>query len=902
MSLHHSKRIGALLVAGLLAAAGCSSGGSDGKDATVLGTLAGTVTGSTGAAIAGVVVTPSPAAVPATTTDSKGKYSFDVPAGSYTLTFTGDNLEPATSASATVARAETTTVDQVMAASTLKVSVNLPAALKNGGPAGFDTTVSGISASATLDGTAITPDSVTWTITDYYGTKGPPTSAAPTPDSGATTSFDIPDFESVREGANAWMSDRYGTTGTEEDFEYIQAPERDQLLSFGVEQVRSMSYKLVATVKAGSRTSTAGAVVSPVTISSGANTLPLGMMVVGNAAPAATYAWKLEFLPMSATSETYSDVTAAQLRGADGKNPYLVPTTAGVYRLTNGMGAPLYFRISTYHGVGTADTDRGSDGVACADCHNGDYSLAGKFAEWNASAHANANFADPFATPTALFKLGVTGGEGTHYTEGCISCHVVGYSKVPSAANKGFDDVAAAEGWTFPTTYDAAAWDTVTAKPGVLHRAGIQCENCHGPLEPTDHSQPEGIPSLFGKPVAPVASMSAGICMVCHDALTHHDRGSLWSASGHANVELAMEEGAGSTSCARCHSAEGFMLYLPRQQAGTPGNLTDISSLSVATVHSQTCQTCHDPHTATLRVSGDTKQVAGMFQVQNAGAGALCVICHNSRSGAIKQGTYAITSSSLGRLGPHTACQGDMFAGRNAFFMSSLTAADAATNLPYKSAHSFMTDTCADCHVKWVPEDVKAQYQVWNTNHTFRSSLEICSECHGAGIGERIQDSISEKMTTLQGRVSNVLSNRLLGVGFDTAKGARTDPTTGARLTDPASRTVTSADVQSIAARTTASAIVVTLKDGSQFQVGIGNICPAGTAAASCDASVSPASVTPLLSAGDTNTQRWLKAYFNLLFVNNDGSKGVHNPAFAAAVLDNATAQLAGLVIPTPAP
>ena len=242
----------------------------------------------------------------------------------------------------------------------------------------------------------------------------------------------------------------------------------------------------------------------------------------------------------------------------------------------------------------------------------------------------------------------------------------------------------------------------MTANPGILHRAGIQCESCHGPLESSHGGQPETVPALFARPLAPTAGMSAGVCLVCHDALTHHDHGPLWSASGHANIELAMEEGAGSTSCARCHSAEGFMLYLPLQQAGSPGNLPDISSLSASTVHSQTCQTCHDPHSTELRVSGDTKQVAGMFQVQNAGAGALCMVCHNSRSGAIKQGTYAIGASSLGRLGPHTAAQGDMFAGRNAFFFTDLTAADAATNLPHLSAHAFMADTCVDCHVKWV--------------------------------------------------------------------------------------------------------------------------------------------------------------------------------------------------------
>jgi hypothetical protein len=877
-----SKRLGALVAGLVLVAAGCSDSGSS-STTVIAGTIRGTVKSSTGAVIAGVTVTPNPASVPATTTEADGTYSMAVPPGTYTLGFNGDNLEPA-SASATVGSGATVTVDQVMAASTLKVTVTLPDALKNGGPAGFSTTVTGITASAKLNGADVTPESVAWTIKDYYGLSDPPSEATPDPASGATTSFAIADFETVREGANDWMNLRYGTFNTPEAFEYIQAPERDQLLSLGTQQARAMAYMVKATVKSGSHTSTGSAIVYPATITNGGNTLPIGMMVIGNAPSTATYAWTLQFLPMSATDATFVDAPAGLLQGAATKNPYLVPTAAGVYKLQNGTDAPLYFRASIYHGVGKADTDVGTDGVACADCHAGQYALTGKFTEWQASAHGNHFWKDPVADPMPLVEFGISGGDGPGYTENCLGCHTVGYSKVATADNKGWDDIARTTGWTFPTTLGDAAWATVTANPGLLHRASIQCENCHGPLEPTEHSQPEGIPALFALPISPVASMNAGVCLVCHDALTHHDRGSLWSASGHANLELAVEEGAGSTSCARCHSAEGFMLYLPRQQSGTPGNLADISTLSAATVHSQTCQTCHDPHSTELRVEGDTKQVAGMFQLTNAGAGALCVVCHNSRSGAVKQGTYNITSWQ--RLGPHAACQGDMFAGRNAFFISNLTTGDAATSVPNLSIHAFMSDTCVDCHVKWVPPDIKAQYQVYNTNHTFRSSTQICAECHSADMGEKVQENISDKMATLTDKLSAVIAPKLLqAAGFDTAAGARTNPDTGAALPDPTSRTVLPADVRTIVAVSTTDAVIVALNDGTKFQVGLDKVYTVGT-------------TTALLNLSDASTQTVAKAYFNLLFVNNDGAKGVHNPAFANQVIDKAAAALTGVVIP----
>lgn len=569
-----SKRIGVLLAAVLLASAGCSSSDSSGGGGGVVGTFVGTVTGSTGSPLAGVTVTPQPADGPATTTDSKGKYSIPVPAGAYTLRFTGDNLQPATSASASVAMGGTTTVDQVMQASPLTVTVNLPAAVKGGGPTGFNTTVSGITATVKMNGSETSADGVTWTIKDYYGLADPPSAATPSPASGSSTSFSVGDFETIREAANTWLNERYGTAGTEHEFEYIQAPERDQLLSFGVQQVRAMSFKVIAKVTSGGLTSTGSAIVSPVTIGNGGNTLPLGMMVVANAPSTSSFAWTLKYLPTDAAAgAVFGDPPAGvALQGADTKNPTLVPTVTGVYQIANGTDAPIHFRVSTYHGSGTSDDAAGDDGVKCNGCHSGPYALTGKFTEWAASAHGNFNFADPAATPIGLFKLGLNGGEGTHYSESCISCHVVGYSKVSTADNRGFDDVMAEESWTFPTppaAFDAtlANWNSLPL--GLQHRGGIQCESCHGPLEPADHSSVGTGMAIGHGVVTPTASMKAGVCLVCHDALNNHDKGPLWSASGHANTELAIEEGAESKSCARCHSAEGFMIYLPLQQAGT---------------------------------------------------------------------------------------------------------------------------------------------------------------------------------------------------------------------------------------------------------------------------------------------------------------------------------------------
>lgn len=758
-------------------------------------------------------------------------------------------------------------------------TVVLPEALRNGGPAGFGTTVSDIQLAATLDGVAVTPNSVQWSITDAYGLWDPPADVTPSPATGTTTSFAIPDFETVRTGANAWLNGLYGIEHPAHELGYIQAPERKQLLSFGKQQVQAMSFKVVARVTYDTHTATASALVSPVTVSNGGNTQPLGMMVVANAPSTATNAWTLTYLPTNAAEGAAfgAPPEGVTLQGADTKNPYVVPTVTGVYRLQNGVDdpAPLLFRVSTYHGAGMADTDEGTDGISCADCHSGVYALTDKFTEWAASPHARHG-----DTGKTLFELGLTGALGPSYSEAALASHVVGYSKVPTAQNRGFDDVMG--GWTFPAP---AAGNWAALPQALKYRAGVQCESCHGPLEPTDHSM---VDAIGHGPVQPAASMDSGICMSCHDTM-EQDQGTLWATTRHANTELAMEE-IGSASCARCHGAEGFVKYLARQQTnavpGSWGNMTtaEMEGLSPETVHSISCQTCHDPHSTELRLTtGNTQTVAGMFALTDVGSGALCIVCHNSRSGAIKQGTYAITS--LQRLGPHHSAQGDMLAGRNAFFMPNLLATDGATTLPYLSAHARVADTCVRCHVKSVPEDIQQKYMIAASNHTFKTSKQVCATCHAGSVGDTVEASITAKMEALNARIGAIISAKLLQPGgFDTAAGQRTDPETGAPLPDPASRTVLPTSVRSITTSMTVGAVIVELTDDSRFQVTLDRLHRVGT-------------TTALLTISEANTQTVAKAYFNLLYVDFDGSKGFHNPAFAAEVLDRSLAALPGTVV-----
>ncbi len=820
----------------------------------------------------------------------------------------------------------------------LHAYVVLPEGLENGGAAGFGRTVEGITVNVVLDGAAVSADRIDWFITEG------PTAADLSDDSGSTTSFAIPTFEEVREGANGWINDLYGTTDTEHEFEYIQAPEREQLLSFGPLQVQAMSYRVAAQVRVGSQTTWASALVSPVSVSNGGNTLPLGSMVVANAPSDGTYAWTLTYLPTTAAADaTFGPPPAGvALQGADTKNPNVLPTVTGFYRLQNGTNEPISFRVSTYHGAGRSAADEGPDGVACADCHretpHGNFTLT-QFTEWAASPHMNHE-----GTGMPLFQLGITGALGPNYSERALASHVVGYNRAPAARDAGFDDVMGS--WSLPVPA-SGNWDALPA--ALKHRAGVQCESCHGPLEPTDHS----MVGPFGHgPIKAMASMDAGVCMSCHDAFDQ-DQGTLWSTAAHANTQLAIDDGSvenrgltasvntqgvasvsGVVHCGRCHAAEGFALYLEQQQGRTCETLTpaltagagvatgragyirprvveadgslgacyhlsDHSTtpptvasadtltaakayfskmgMGAANVHSVTCQTCHDPHSTELRLTGDTNVTAASFNYRGAGTGAICIVCHNSRIGDPIYSDSSKTSYSA----PHAAAQGDIFAGRNAYFYGQAASGASMDVLDYKHSHP---NACAGCHVKWVPEDVKAQFGVLSSNHTFKASLEGCTECHGEGYGEQIAHDFEQKMTTLANALATLFMNKMNVGGLDSMD--RYEIVTSATGEDSIGETKLAAaataagSVQSVSLSEFHGqpAFIVTLTDGTtRFGNNIGSFKLAGAA---------------LFPGNTASGSLMAKAFYNYLLLHGGAGEGVHNPSFANGVLDATITQV----------
>jgi len=380
----------------------------------------------------------------------------------------------------------------------------------------------------------------------------------------------------------------------------------------------------------------------------------------------------------------------------------LRPDVAGQYTVsatitTGGSGTATVaatITAGTYVGLNT-----------CTLCHSGGVQADDKYHPWTKTGHS------------MIFSNGINGYLGT-YRESCIKCHTVGYdpntNAIVSPVNGGFDDIARQTGWTFPTVMNTNNW---AAMPAALRNvANIQCENCHGPGSQhayglgSTNFPPIGDPNLISK------TLSSGACNQCHDAPTHHVKGTEWYNSRHA---VAVEETG--ASCSRCHTAKGFMNYA----AGAPATETPYDVI--------TCAACHEPHDAANTNQLRTLAAVTLMDKQTtitkdtAGKGLICMNCHMSRRDATN---YVEVTTGSNRYGPHHGPQGDMLAGANAM--------NYGKDIPSSAHREVVKDTCVTCHMQEVESGPAFTHAgghtfklKWDSGTNVVELTEACVQCHG---------------------------------------------------------------------------------------------------------------------------------------------------------------------------
>ncbi len=334
-----------------------------------------------------------------------------------------------------------------------------------------------------------------------------------------------------------------------------------------------------------------------------------------------------------------------------------------------------------------------------------------------------------------------------------------------------------------------------------------------------------------------------------------------WAKSKHANrLRPALEatadgrRGLTAAHCGRCHAEQGFLTWLPQLQAGNPGLIArpDGSAanipflvglgLSRTTVQPITCTTCHQADFS-LRQAGSTPLLPAGFRTIGVGLGAQCMLCHNSRNGAIvwnQEDPRRYTA-------PHTSSQADVLLGKNVFFV------DYGNN--FISPHaSFIGDSCVTCHARMSREP-----------HTFRADVTSCARCHGRDMNAaRVQEGAKTLIHELEAAIEAKIMANKARIQVVRSWDARVYAFTETLTIDPA--TITKVELAQIAGQ---QGVTLTLSTGRRIQSQLGQMR---------DAQGQPAFPTsdPIVRAG-----------WNFWLLEGDGSWGVHNPRFVRQVVLN---------------
>ena len=887
--------------------AGCKgSDGSNGAngvlDAPTTGTVSGTVKTSVGSvALAGVSVTSNPVVTGATaTTGADGSYSLSLPGGSYTLTFAAANFTTAT-ANVNVANGVGTPANVTLAeAAGGKPSVALVASGNNVGY-GQDFTVTATATSplgATLSyswtGLKTSSTTNTGTATSQSFASSLAGVAAPANDPGTYTS---PFIQDTRFGVLPTNADTRGTKSV------------TVKVDDGQGGITSVSVS-----------------VNSAPVQAGVKQVAVGIPVYLNSGITASVNAVWSLTPATGSALTATSISTV---GTGTRNPWFTPDVEGAYVVTATPGgsmtiyagkfvgaisgggyttktfsktdpkAGMFFdtTAATWWGAGQTSATYTNwptvtQASSCGNCHDGS-SAINVWADWQDTAHAT------------FFARGLEGI--TSNSNSCVTCHTVGSDGV-TVGNGGYDDLVASTGFKY--TKGIGAWSQLTTSyPTVAAVANIQCENCHGAQGTIASGHKTAGSGLNGNGQSTSAvrvSYSSDDCGACHSSGTGHHNYSEWNTlnpdnnMGHSKLYqidagIRPDGTAGHAqsmngSCARCHTAQGFVQYVDQLASGNAGTLpASVITWDKTTAQVQTCTACHDPHDATnpnqLRIYNSIQNTMAGFGVDGVGKGALCMACHNNRNGVQCASAPTTTGACLANGGAlsatgatflhedndtyapllldsmHDASQAEVLMGRDFFFMGD--------SLPMLSKHANVEDSCVGCHMVLNPQTHSSHGAPAVSGHVFyikdADVPTLCANCHGNGTvnGEALQTFVEDQLAVLGTKMSaNFVSkiNTALGTG----------------------------NVY-LAKKQISSAASATYFDGSFWVTG--TLTSGGTTTtikvSLTTVTTDAAGTLPVIGPNDDLK----KGSWNWTMIDRDGSRGIHNPTLIQQVLTNSIAK-----------
>ncbi|KFZ37259.1 hypothetical protein HR45_11315 [Shewanella mangrovi] len=589
--------------------------------------------------------------------------------------------------------------------------------------------------------------------------------------------------------------------------------------------------------------------------------------------------------------------STAELVDANSRTPYFFPDKTGEYDfVVNGQTLKIF--AGKYMGVITGIDEEGNpeSDATCTTCHQG--GVAGdQFTPWSTTMHANIFRQDVAISPAEESMF-------------CGQCHAVGGDIQSAPMNNGLAYVAEQEGYKFsriealenPRT---DAWpDMVKNFPKTARMMNIQCESCHGPQNSPAHGMYDMVDGKTPNPfTSPRISFSAELCSNCHYERiqwTASKTVSPTSGESHMNEQRALELGT-DADCGRCHSAQGFVAYEKQLQQGNVGKIDDPlwSSVTADNVEPVTCTACHDPHgngnDLQVRIDGDTPDLPAGFNMPGVGQGATCIACHNTAQGVLSDNSGVWLHEDNDEPAPEQqnyniahGSQGDVFAGRNAWFMGN--------QLPMVAKHAVIDDSCVKCHQLYNPtiKDTPAFGKLTRTHQFWIDADKLdqqCNYCHGSSI---------DPNTPVDGVEHNSVPGEAVDAGAITASVAAGLDNLAEKMQNAAFSRLTSFDSlvinygEATVAGNQISAVALA-NVGNKIGLKLTLSSPAvigGESVTELTVSLDKLADAATGEAVYLPNSNFVKGAWNYFLINNDRSQGIHNLSFSQAVINNTVAQV----------
>ena len=213
-------------------------------------------------------------------------------------------------------------------------------------------------------------------------------------------------------------------------------------------------------------------------------------------------------------------------------------------------------------------------------------------------------------------------------------------------------------------------------------------------------------------------------CAACHNVSTSEAVHASFLYSKHYENETISR--GGSSSCARCHSGNGFVDYIDQ------GSMNDYTP-SQAVLDSPekiSCTTCHDMHTsfdfetdgfdyALRSLKGVNLITDEGYTIDFNGTSNMCAKCHQPRRSPESEIVPVDGLVEVGRrFGPHHGPQATMLEGIQGVELVGSLEYPAIGEAGHRTGSS-----CTSCHMG-EPSGI-------NGNHTWIPTTEACTQCHG---------------------------------------------------------------------------------------------------------------------------------------------------------------------------